>query len=761
MSRLKQLISEIHRRSLWQVLGVYAFGAWLVLQVVDTLAGALNLPEWAAPFALFLLIIGFPIVLATAFIQQGTGSAVATPSADSSSGAEGRRHRLLTWRNAALGAAGAALLWGGVAIGWFAFGRSPRSSAEVAVAAEVDPGVAVLPFSVSGAEMASLGEGLVHLLYSNLNDVGGLRAIAPGTVLAQWDRRVAEGQRADLSTALDVAAASGGRYAFVGSAVSLGRRVRLEGTLYEVQGSNTLGRVRVDGDPDSVWTLVDQLAVEVVRALGQVGVGEFSGFDLAAATTSSIEALQAYLQGETYYRRGEFQAAIPAFETALDADPAFALAEYRLGLAQGWSTFNPAETRRHLRAALEAGLPARETLFARAMEAYLDGSLEALADLRAYVQAHPDDAEAWFFLGDALVHAGVFEVPEWLSEGQRALDRAVELDPGFAPYVIHPLQLAFVSGDSAAAVRLIREFGAVRAGSPNDRLHRVILSQEYNVPHALPVAEAADTLGALGGYAGLLVQSMRSEELAEAFYLREAESAGQIDLRLCLNLPLRRGHLHKLTEYVADPRLIPEQGFACPYIARIAGLPISDQLLDQALARLPEEAADAAGVFRAAYALDRGRRDEYEAILSQLRERMEAAEAAGDSAKLGGARFQLRSAEAVGLMARGELEEAIAAFEALRTPWWPHNWWLAQMHLDLGQPREAIRWFQTFVSVGGAYWPLAYLYLGRAYEQLGAVDEARTAYASFVETWGEADAELQPLVEQARDALGRLGPLDQ
>jgi len=252
MSRLKQLISEIHRRSLWQVLGVYAFGAWLVLQVVDTLAGALNLPEWAAPFALFLLIIGFPIVLATAFIQQGTGSAVATPSADSSSGAEGRRHRLLTWRNAALGAAGAALLWGGVAIGWFAFGRSPRSSAEVAVAAEVDPGVAVLPFSVSGAEMASLGEGLVHLLYSNLNDVGGLRAIAPGTVLAQWDRRVAEGQRADLSTALDVAAASGGRYAFVGSAVSLGRRVRLEGTLYEVQGSNTLGRVRVDGDPDSV-----------------------------------------------------------------------------------------------------------------------------------------------------------------------------------------------------------------------------------------------------------------------------------------------------------------------------------------------------------------------------------------------------------------------------------------------------------------------------------------------------------------------------
>ena len=47
MSRLKQLIHEIHRRSLWQVLGIYVLGSWLALQAVDTLAGALNLPDWA------------------------------------------------------------------------------------------------------------------------------------------------------------------------------------------------------------------------------------------------------------------------------------------------------------------------------------------------------------------------------------------------------------------------------------------------------------------------------------------------------------------------------------------------------------------------------------------------------------------------------------------------------------------------------------------------------------------------------------------
>ena len=68
---LKRLIHEIHRRSLWQVLGIYLVASWAVLSVVDTLGGALRLPEWLEPMALVLLIIGLPIVLATAFVQEG------------------------------------------------------------------------------------------------------------------------------------------------------------------------------------------------------------------------------------------------------------------------------------------------------------------------------------------------------------------------------------------------------------------------------------------------------------------------------------------------------------------------------------------------------------------------------------------------------------------------------------------------------------------------------------------------------------------
>ena len=57
MSRLKRLIQEIHRRSLWQVLGIYLGGAWVALQGIEALVSVLSLPEWIPAFALVLLIV--------------------------------------------------------------------------------------------------------------------------------------------------------------------------------------------------------------------------------------------------------------------------------------------------------------------------------------------------------------------------------------------------------------------------------------------------------------------------------------------------------------------------------------------------------------------------------------------------------------------------------------------------------------------------------------------------------------------------------
>ena len=85
------------------MLGIYVVASWAVLSVVDTLGGALNLPDWFPAFALALLIVGLPIVLATAFVQEGGPGRGARDAelADAPTDAPpGGSSGLFTWRNA-------------------------------------------------------------------------------------------------------------------------------------------------------------------------------------------------------------------------------------------------------------------------------------------------------------------------------------------------------------------------------------------------------------------------------------------------------------------------------------------------------------------------------------------------------------------------------------------------------------------------------------------------------------------------------------
>ncbi|MBT8477900.1 MAG: hypothetical protein KJO06_03210, partial [Gemmatimonadetes bacterium] len=123
---MKKLIREIHRRSLWQVLGIYLAASWVALEVTAQIADSLALPEWVAPFAVVLLVIGFPIVMATAFVTtteapapepQHVASSTETVTAAAPVSEPGAR-RLLTWRNAIMGGVLAFALLGILTVGW-------------------------------------------------------------------------------------------------------------------------------------------------------------------------------------------------------------------------------------------------------------------------------------------------------------------------------------------------------------------------------------------------------------------------------------------------------------------------------------------------------------------------------------------------------------------------------------------------------------------------------------------------------------------
>ena len=119
-----------------------------------------------------------------------------------------------------------------------------------------------------------------------------------------------------------------------------------------------------------------------------------------------IPALKAYLAGEQAYRAGQYAAAVSAFQEAVGADTTFALAFYRLSMAQERLVMID-DSRRSAELAFRhsSRLSVHDRRFLEAVLAMRRGrSADAEQQFSAIVQAYPDDAEAWYQLGELQFH---------------------------------------------------------------------------------------------------------------------------------------------------------------------------------------------------------------------------------------------------------------------------------------------------------------------------------------------------------------------
>jgi hypothetical protein len=78
---------------------------------------------------------------------------------------------------------------------------------------------------------------------------------------------------------------------------------------------------------------------------------------------------------------------------------------------------------------------------------------------------------------------------------------------------------------------------------------------------------------------------------------------------------------------------------------------------------------------------------------------------------------------------------------------------VAQLALELGRLDQAERAFRWLRQWDG---PPAHLHLARILERTGRPAEAREAYEFFAYAWRKADPGLQPVVDEARQAVARL-----
>ena len=631
-----------------------------------------------------------------------------------------------------------------------------------ALAENAGPGVAVVPFSVNDPELERWEEGMVDLLSTNLDGAGGLRAIDSRTVLARWRELVPEGGVADLPTALEVARRSGGAYGLVGSAVSSGATIRLAAELYDLENGEVLGNPQVEGSPDSIFGLVDRLSIQVLSLILEREGGAAPRLDLASVTTSSLPALKSFLEAEGLARRGDFPKAIPAYENAIEADSAFALAHYRLGDAYGWTEGITAEVRQRYAAAerFSTRLPARDADLLEVSMAYANTSDDATRLAREAAQTYPDDPGAWYLLGEVYFHMPYQSLAS-VDEQREPFARALLLDPAYLPAEIHLIDIAFRTADQAAADSLMRTFDPATVGSDYGAAYTTAYalafgdsatrSRAFAAVDSIPFDLYRRILPLLGHPRFVDVQTRVFENArARPEYARFASHSDPFYAQSLL----LSGRLGALGEVVTSGSLDPHAITQSLAAATIANLPVPAEVYEAALSSVPgDPAAGPLATLVAIRALETGDRQRARTAIEAMRSGAAAMLENGDSLNSGWVSAIARTLDARDAMLQGRRKEALAELEAVyqERGFPPAGIWAAEVLAAEGETERAIRYLEQQGPN-----PLLGQRLGELYEKAGRREDALEAYGWVTLAWEEADPSLQPKVTAARQAIARL-----
>jgi tetratricopeptide (TPR) repeat protein len=764
MASLKKLIHEIHRRSLWQVVSIYLAGGWIVYQVVLNLTEGVGLPGWVPAFSLVLLLLGLPIVVATAFVQEGGPGAAERPGqASEAAPAEGRSQpplpltaprgasgvfaRLLTWPRAILGGVVAFALLGAGTTGYMTMrmlGIGPAGS--LVAAGVIDPSerIIIADFRATGADSA-LAALVTEAFRIDMERSTLVRTIGPtevGDALVRTGRD--PGTRIDAELARELAEREGMKAFIDGEVTSAAGAYVLTARLLAAPSGELLSAHReTASDSTQLLAAIDRLSRSLRERTGESLRVIRRGEPLEQVTTPSLEALRRFTEAARAHRfEGDPGKAFRLLEEAIALDTAFASAHRFLGVLwtnRGRRDLALEATSRALR--FPDRLTDRERYLAQAdvhttrreynqaiatYDALLDrypqdrtalnntgllyGELRdfsrAVRFYRAAAEADTSSFFAYANLGEALVQAGRFD------EAREALDAARQRAPGSSWAVVGHAALPATHGDYTAAESALV---ALRADTATPR--SVTNSAAYRLVAAIRVQ------GRLREASALLEQVERANRPHD-----QAERAVNRD-RMWQEL------------------LLHERPDRAVEMLRAMSLPF-----DAIEPRAPP-LLDFAGVHAAAGDVARAR-----ALLERY--------ASAEDREQPWIDLRIHEVEGLIALAEGEPDRALPLFRRARD----RNCigceeiLVGRAFEALARPDSAVAAYERFLaqpSLDRIYmdqFVLAPLHqrLGTLHEQDGNREQAALHFARFVELWEHADQQLQPRVEAAQRALERL-----
>jgi len=800
MELLRHLVSEVHRRSIWQVLSVYLVGSWGALQVVESVTENAGLPDWVPPFALILLVVGLPVVLATAIVQEGVAGmggdseneeaqrsmgtdprpdrdvaesrlpADGTATGSAADAAVGRydgpqnppdegarngsiRSRIFTWRNAVAGGVAAFAFLGIAVAGYFVMwstGIGPVGS--LAAQGVFDEGERVVLADFGNATPDTLlGSVVTEALRIDLASSENIRLVETDRVQGVLERM----QRDPTETltpqlAREVAVREGMKAILEGDVGAAGTGYILSATLRGAQSGETLASFRRTAEsPEEVIGAIDKLSQDIRQKSGESLRVIKHGAPLEDVTTTSLEALRKFTEADAAFDSGDESTALALLNEAVALDSTFAMAYRKIAVTLSNLGIRREEEVQAMKAAYRHRnrLTERERLITEATYAdRITGDVDA--SIRAYdavLRIAPNDRAGLNNLANAYMALEQFEKGAELY--QRAVSGTGTSNTAFSNLV----RAHLLRGDLESARDALAAF---REAYPNDP----------------QVQDRAFWLHAWAGEWDQAEAEVAGWEanpgLPYVYRVHAPEYRAQLDAA--------RGMMGDGRAEMAQAQRLAEAelGSASAWFYTLfqAYLEITTGNLDRAhsiISALEERALfDQVPVSARDYGLAAG----FHAFLGeggQVRRYLDRwrEELPSDlQGRFADSERALLLARADGPQARPETYlETLNAHRALVRCQRCNRVEEAQALEAVGRLGDARdRWYSAATEMDPNFTvallnrPHAWEKVGQLSEQLGDTAMAMEGYRQFVEAWADADPELQPRVEAARKRIAAL-----
>ena len=447
-------ISELKRRNVIRMAGLYLVGAWLLTQVAATLLPVFEAPGWVMKTIVGILAVGFIPAMIFAWVFELTPDGLKRDedvvASESIAPQTARRMERMIIALFAL-----ALIFFAIDKFVLAPKRETTLVAEAVQASKNaksaigDKSIAVMPFvnMSSDKEQEYFSDGMTEEILNALANVPNLAVTARTSVFSL------KGQNKDVR---EIGKLLGVAYVLEGSVRKAGDEVRITAQLIRADNGFHLWSETYDRKLENVFDLQAELAGAIAKAL-ELPLGLGGDAALVSERSADPQAYAMYLQARAAYRaRGDgVKKSIELYREALKRDPKFAPAW--AGLASSlavlpWYVSDAAErenTPAFMREAEAAGkqaialspdLPQAHTSLAMVYNFQWQWAFSEQHFKQAFALA-PNDPEVHYQYSDWLSATGRLE------EALKSASKAVELDP---------LVPIFLNGKANALERLRR-----------------------------------------------------------------------------------------------------------------------------------------------------------------------------------------------------------------------------------------------------------------------------------------------------------------